>query len=371
MSRQSQLSVIRSFFLETDGPQQRRAFVSRLPQQSENDLTRSTGAELAGVSLPGSTLLEIEEAFFQLPLGSAQMRALLERNNLEAVYEEISRIQGNFYLKVYSQYEEDGASADHQRLVDDQNESYRFLADEETFELDVEAVFKQQELILIKQRVKGFEQERQKAQTQPETFTGKTGILHSLVKYAPWLAAACVALVIWQPFHAGNEEIYQQFLTSSTNAAVFRQDYPASIAPPASRPNLEEDVRGEEPVDTVFSRLERAQLEEALVLFEDKRYGLVVSIMDSLQISARRGAKYLLPLAIARMHTGNSEQAAEEFKQIVATKATNDEARFYLSLCYIKANNRPQARIYLRELAGRAGPFQQRSEEVLRRLRWF
>jgi len=199
------------------------------------------------------------------------------------------------------------------------------------------------------------------------------GVRRSFVRYASWVAAACAILAIWQPFHSTNEEIYGLY---------FPDGYHGNPSPVASKkPSMqmdayrdeEEAVRGEVSADTTLSRLEQAQLEAALELFADKRYMAAITIFDSLQISTRKGASYLLTQAIARMHTGNFEQATKELKQVIASNRPDqeDEARFYLSLCYIKENKRSEARFHLKALSTKSGKYQEMSKNILSELRWF
>lgn len=168
----------------------------------------------------------------------------------------------------------------------------------------------------------------------------RRGIKRDLYYYAAAACVALLALALWRPW------------AQETPAELFNAYY-------EPYPNIFEPVlRGEEstPRSQAFQAYEQQQYEQASILFS----GL---------LREQRDAGMLLLLGNANLMTGKTEVATSNFKDLIAGYEELDtEAKWYLSLCYLKTGEAAAARDLLKEIAGKNTPESAKAAALLKDL---
>jgi hypothetical protein len=349
------LKVIEEFFLRKD-----------------SELTRHEYALMQSLNVR-EMLLEIENLFFTTGLDSDKILDFLERKDLIPVKNNISEIQKNFYLKVYSSAELLENFDDDERLVKAKNPSYEFLKNDERFEQELERALTYERKRRFKSKVSMLEEQRLKDDNELGDGVDAMPIAASHIEknrprksYLLWtssLAAAVLIIVmLWQPFHESNEELYSAYI--SKNITIASADLISG----------ESGIRGDtEGLFLGLSEVEKRKASAALKLFQEEQYRKSASILNEINVSDRDSSQLLIFLAISQLKIGDIERARINLKAVSSSKNTvqHDDANFYLALYYLKTNNRQEAKRILLSLVANSKEYEEEAKYILQKLRWF
>lgn len=159
------------------------------------------------------------------------------------------------------------------------------------------------------------------------------------------LAAAAALAVLTATFL-----LWRQPMDSSALYAMYFKPYP-NVFEPAVRGTLEQNERAE-----TFSAYEHGDYRQAAAGFRQ-------------MLKSKEDPAILLLLGNANLMLGQPGEAKENF--ITLSKDFDEldlQAKWYLSLCYLKMAERDSARVLLEEIAGGDGSYKDKAKELLKKV---
>jgi hypothetical protein len=347
MDEREIIAHLQQFFLGHDNRAQRHQFAGSLSKEL-NDL-----------------LLEFERHFIHEGIDSDVVNSLLSKYQLVSFKKEIKEIQTNFYLHVNELAGNNQNTSDHQELINAQNPSYAFLTDDTGFERELEIILKKR--TEINEKVKEFEKQRvaaeEAAKDPGDNIRPIQARKRNLYKYIS-IAACLLVLVyfIWQPFNKSDRELFNTYITTQKPLPFSKQGEPNNEV----RGNIEDAFVG-------LSEVEKDRASEAYALYQKRSYNVAAQALENIGISPSKGNQLLIILAISQLHIGDLENAGANLQAVLQQKDTtqHDDARFYLSLYYLKTHKRINARNLLKELTGKPGRYESESKTLIKTMRWF
>lgn len=348
MYEQNFIKYLRQFFLDNPGKFRRHAYTDSLSEEIRKPL------------------LDFENSFIRHGVASDGIQELLRTYQLESFAKEVNQIQAAFYLNVSEQALKQPDDEDHITLVNAKNPSYSFLVDD-NFEKDLETILTFKDRDTIREKVKLFEQQRLASESKNKS---PFVIIRPLLRYASIAVAASLVLLLWQPFHEGNNDLFNSYI--STDDQIETGVPPGGVF--YDRENGEGSIRGQ--TDNSLrglSEIEKAKAYDAYSLFKKQSYQAAAREFLAVGISPAKGRKFLIYLAIAQLRTNDLENAKNNLQTVLAFKDSTqyDSALFYLALYYLKTGDRSEARQRLTLLQAKSGPYQDESAAILKKMRWF
>jgi hypothetical protein len=226
---------------------------------------------------------------------------------------------------------------------------YRLDSDSE-----LKRLFEQEKLLINTIRYQGAQNNLQFLKQLEQTLEQPQGRLNM----KPWYyyaAAACIALLIaagifWPSSQDTSKDLY----------AAYFEPYPNVFEPTLRSSNAASHLRG-----SITATSERS---EAFKAYEDENYEKASRLFATL-IKENKEPGMLLLLGNSNLALGRTTEAKENFSELITTFDDLDiQAKWFLSLCYLKEGNVTQARELLKELGDTEISYATKARELLNKV---
>jgi len=113
-----------------------------------------------------------------------------------------------------------------------------------------------------------------------------------------------------------------------------------------------------------------AKIAQAFNLYQEKKYSEALVIFNNILETEPENIFIMFYSAIADMEVGNISKAIQKLECIIADKNNLfiQQSEWYLSLCYLKINNKEKATGLLQKIIQKDGYYRAKSEELLKNI---
>lgn len=119
-----------------------------------------------------------------------------------------------------------------------------------------------------------------------------------------------------------------------------------------------------------LSSATKSLIEQALAEYEEKDYTAAQSHFNDILKTNPDCSTALFYSSISELETGNINDAIIKLEHLLTLKDSlfNDQAEWYLGLCYLKSGNTDKAKIIFDKISGQKGYNKEKAKKLLRKL---
>lgn len=175
------------------------------------------------------------------------------------------------------------------------------------------------------------------------------------------MAAVIIGILIWQPWFLSNDKIFNSYMT------ILEIKDPREISYTSS------DLRGEECEYQNLTNDECVDVRIAIRHYEIGNFENASKIFESVLNPVRKNYELSLYMAISQLKSGKVDQCITTLNEISNSRndSIKETANYYLALSYIHLGDLSTAKSILKSLINNKGEYSDRSNQILKKMRWF
>ena len=177
-------------------------------------------------------------------------------------------------------------------------------------------------------------------------------------------ASIILILLIWQPQHSSNKELFTTYVTNIDKTIAYDFESPSII---------NDGTRSDGVIIKNFTDQEFRLIKTAIDAIYAKQFVQANAILSELEINILKNPGLALYLAIAKINTDESDKGIDILKRLdnISNFEFKNDVKYHLAFAYIKTDDRKNAKKLLNELAKTDNKFKKDAITILKKIRWF